>query len=723
MTVQFFASFNSGLLQRFGQRAARHRRLAVHRQRRPVAGRRRAAILKKGAEIVWWLIDDFGKQGPFLRRSRPRLQEGERPHALPRHQFDTASGKVVGAKGAALSINGRNHSARQRVRDGARDAGRAVQARATQRSTPLRAAQRQGVMGEARRSAWLALPVLVAGCGEHRVQPPVTAAGGAGCVAGDPGGLRDADRARRRARRARPVGARRAAERGGGSTPPTAAATCRPSTASGLAGRRRGLALLRERDRGRSAPPTWTLHDGDHVWWDYRRWRAYLHVPVVVGAWPEPFLHGEGGRTAERVGRSAARRRAAGPGADVGAARARRSGSLVGADADLRKREAAWRRAAAHPQREGLTVWIQDGAVRALGRRRRQGRRRPAGAGHRRRHGRATATAACWSVAGRSTRAAAHGRGAAHRRRSRRAAAPLRRRVRRAGAPVAAGGLGAGRERAAAAPAGRRSGSAPRSSRPTTRSCWPPASSRRLGAAAAPRPARAARVRCSRSLLAVPVALLNPFVAVEGDLILIPGPSLTVLDLEVTLEELLYGAAARRPARSPSRVLTGRRPAARRRRPPAGPRRAHRAALGADRRARRAPAARRCARDAVAPRRGRPPARRGARRGRGARRAARAAARRRAWSAASTRPRRWWPAATAAAARTALPERPLTAREWALAALGARLVALAIWPLLGAWRLPLLPDADTCWTAAAIAAALLALARRRRAAVLVGRRR
>jgi energy-coupling factor transport system permease protein len=44
-------------------------------------------------------------------------------------------------------------------------------------------------------------------------------------------------------------------------------------------------------------------------------------------------------------------------------------------------------------------------------------------------------------------------------------------------------------------------------------------------------------------LLAVPVALLNPFVAVEGDLILIAGPSLTVIDLEVTLEELLFGAA------------------------------------------------------------------------------------------------------------------------------------------------------------------------------------
>ena len=58
---------------------------------------------------------------------------------------------------------------------------------------------------------------------------------------------------------------------------------------------------------------------------------------------------------------------------------------------------------------------------------------------------------------------------------------------------------------------------------------------------AAPGPRR--RVVLLGLLLAVPVALLNPFVAVEGDLILIPGPSLTVIDLEVTLEELLYGAA------------------------------------------------------------------------------------------------------------------------------------------------------------------------------------
>jgi uncharacterized protein DUF4430 len=40
------------------------------------------------------------------------------------------------------------------------------------------------------------------------------------------------------------------------------------------------------------------LHDGDIEWWDYRSWasRSTQHVPVVVGAFPEPFLHGYGGK-------------------------------------------------------------------------------------------------------------------------------------------------------------------------------------------------------------------------------------------------------------------------------------------------------------------------------------------------------------------------------------------------------------------------------------------
>ena len=39
------------------------------------------------------------------------------------------------------------------------------------------------------------------------------------------------------------------------------------------------------------------LHDGDVEWWDLRSWRRQMRVPFVVGAFPEPFLHGYGGKT------------------------------------------------------------------------------------------------------------------------------------------------------------------------------------------------------------------------------------------------------------------------------------------------------------------------------------------------------------------------------------------------------------------------------------------
>jgi hypothetical protein len=40
----------------------------------------------------------------------------------------------------------------------------------------------------------------------------------------------------------------------------------------------------------------YTLHPGDVEWWDYRSWTKAMHVPIVVGAFPEPFLHGYGGK-------------------------------------------------------------------------------------------------------------------------------------------------------------------------------------------------------------------------------------------------------------------------------------------------------------------------------------------------------------------------------------------------------------------------------------------
>jgi hypothetical protein len=39
-----------------------------------------------------------------------------------------------------------------------------------------------------------------------------------------------------------------------------------------------------------------TLHDGDTVWWDRHDWGATPDVHAVVGAFPEPFAHGAGGK-------------------------------------------------------------------------------------------------------------------------------------------------------------------------------------------------------------------------------------------------------------------------------------------------------------------------------------------------------------------------------------------------------------------------------------------
>lgn len=60
-----------------------------------------------------------------------------------------------------------------------------------------------------------------------------------------------------------------------------------------------------------SGAADYVLHPGDVEWWDYRDWgRAGERVPVVVGAFPEPFLHGYGGkvRPAVVVGASGAAR-------------------------------------------------------------------------------------------------------------------------------------------------------------------------------------------------------------------------------------------------------------------------------------------------------------------------------------------------------------------------------------------------------------------------------
>jgi hypothetical protein len=41
---------------------------------------------------------------------------------------------------------------------------------------------------------------------------------------------------------------------------------------------------------------TTAVHGGDRIWWDLHDWTAAEATPAVVGSFPEPFVHGIGGR-------------------------------------------------------------------------------------------------------------------------------------------------------------------------------------------------------------------------------------------------------------------------------------------------------------------------------------------------------------------------------------------------------------------------------------------
>jgi len=41
---------------------------------------------------------------------------------------------------------------------------------------------------------------------------------------------------------------------------------------------------------------TTAVHRGDRIWWDLHDWSAAQSIPAVVGSFPEPFVHGVGGR-------------------------------------------------------------------------------------------------------------------------------------------------------------------------------------------------------------------------------------------------------------------------------------------------------------------------------------------------------------------------------------------------------------------------------------------
>ena len=61
--------------------------------------------------------------------------------------------------------------------------------------------------------------------------------------------------------------------------------------AGSLSARRDWFYFVNGYEGDRSAAE-YRLHDGDLEWWDYRSWRATPRAPVVVGAFPEPFVGG-----------------------------------------------------------------------------------------------------------------------------------------------------------------------------------------------------------------------------------------------------------------------------------------------------------------------------------------------------------------------------------------------------------------------------------------------
>jgi hypothetical protein len=63
-----------------------------------------------------------------------------------------------------------------------------------------------------------------------------------------------------------------------------------------LSGRRDWFWFVNGIEGDRSAAD-YRLRDGEVAWWDYRGWGERMREPVVVGAFPEPFLHGFDGKT------------------------------------------------------------------------------------------------------------------------------------------------------------------------------------------------------------------------------------------------------------------------------------------------------------------------------------------------------------------------------------------------------------------------------------------
>jgi len=107
--IQFFPSFSSGLLQRFGsgQSATGGWQFTVDGAPPPVGAD--ATVLPSNAEVVWWLIDDFTTQGGLLPLDLDLVSKSSRGVVKFRvTRFDSGSGKVKGAAGATLRVAGRS---------------------------------------------------------------------------------------------------------------------------------------------------------------------------------------------------------------------------------------------------------------------------------------------------------------------------------------------------------------------------------------------------------------------------------------------------------------------------------------------------------------------------------------------------------------------------------------------------------------------------------------
>ena len=109
-----------------------------------------------------------------------------------------------------------------------------------------------------------------------------------------------------------------------------------------------------------------TLRPGDQVWWDYRPWEGAEDAWAVVGAWPEPFVHGYSG-PAPRVAADAPLDDALRSAGAVIVAEDVAWRVRVGANDELRRRDPAWKRATDNQSNSGLTARVTGTFVRVLG--------------------------------------------------------------------------------------------------------------------------------------------------------------------------------------------------------------------------------------------------------------------------------------------------------------------------------------------------------------------